>query len=171
MKGQAATVAGVEEVGIDDVVVVDRAGVSVEPTTRGGTVATAGAGAAEGDETIDKAIDFLSDRFGPMAERATVGAVTGCAAGYAAKKAAKLTLLAAGAGFVALQLLAHKGYIDVHWDVFAADIRGALDHDGDGKVGREDVKVMARKGLGVLTHRVPDAAGFGMGFVYGFSQG
>jgi uncharacterized membrane protein (Fun14 family) len=50
------------------------------------------------------------------------------------------------------------------------DVTKALDVDNDGKFTTNDVKVIVKRFLDILTNRLPSSTGFAVSFYYGFKK-
>ncbi|EGD73636.1 hypothetical protein PTSG_05344 [Salpingoeca rosetta] len=116
-----------------------------------------------GDTSLD--FRFLA---GPLSTTFSVGTLTGACAASAVKKVGRMSAGFIGAGFLALQLLAYKGYVTVHWDKIEHDVTSILDRDGDGKVSQADLQYWQHQLAKMATFQLPASmAGFGVGFGLG----
>jgi uncharacterized membrane protein (Fun14 family) len=102
-----------------------------------------------------------------LATKVSVGSLFGVCAGVAVKRRTKEAAYGLGVGFIVLQALSYYGYISIHWGKVKEDIERAADQDGDGKFDAQDLKILVQRGLKILTHGVPDAAGFTAGLYAG----
>lgn len=73
----------------------------------------------------------------------------------------------AGLGFMVLQGLAYKGFIDVNWKEVEKSVVDAVDTDNDGQITEKDLRRYWDKIKTILTNNIPDASGFGLGFMFG----
>eukprot|EP00050_Salpingoeca_kvevrii_P020632 m.100812 g.100812 ORF g.100812 m.100812 type:complete len:152 (+) comp8946_c0_seq3:160-615(+) len=118
------------------------------------------------EETID-----VGSLMGPIASQLTMGTVSGACAGYAAKRISRAAAVTVGTVFLGLQALAYAGYIDIHWDRVQAHVVHHLDHDQDGKVGRNDLQTTMNKAMKAMQYNLPSSSGFAVGFLGGFALG
>jgi FUN14 domain-containing protein 1 len=98
-----------------------------------------------------------------------MGSVMGYCSGYASKQFGKAVAFYVGCGFVIIQGLAYKGYIDVKWNSIKHDAIVLADADGDGKLTVKDMKMWWTKARRVLEYNLPSGGGFGLGFVMGLA--
>lgn len=96
-----------------------------------------------------------------------MSAFCGFAAGYFVKVALRLAALVAGFVFCVLQLLRHRGYIDIHWDRIDADLRAQCDLNNDGTLSWEDLSAESSQWLLVMQTGLPSAMAFGTGLAVG----
>jgi len=68
---------------------------------------------------------------------------------------------------VFLQGLVYKGFIDVDWKQVEKSVVEAVDTDNDGKITENDIRIYWKKVEKILTNNIPDASGFGLGFMFG----
>jgi len=87
------------------------------------------------------------------------GGLLGYAAGYATQKALKLLLFVLGFLFVAVQVLAYYGFVDVHW----MDVQSAVEPILD----QPRLSSYTNLFLGILKTNLPFAGGFTGGFLLG----
>ncbi|MBB6098957.1 putative membrane protein (Fun14 family) [Deinobacterium chartae] len=110
-------------------------------------------------DTADTAFNLLTPYLGQL----SLGAVLGFAAGYAVKKIGKIALLVVGVLFIAVQLLAASGFIEVDW-LRIQQAAGPL-------LERERIQSGWSSFLGVLTNNLPFSGAFLAAFVLGFRAG
>jgi uncharacterized membrane protein (Fun14 family) len=91
------------------------------------------------------------------------GGLAGAAVGYAAKKMTKLLALLLGLLFIAIQLLAYNGFLQVDW--------AALQTSAEQAVNSEDGRGLAERAWQMLTSNLPWSGGFVAGFAIGFKLG
>ncbi len=103
------------------------------------------------------------DAYGPIISQITFGGLAGLVSGYTLKKLGKLLALVLGALFIAVQLLAYAGYIEVNWTRIQKDVEPLLDE--------ATLKSFWQKLLDVLTYNAPFAGGFTAGLVWGLKKG
>lgn len=87
------------------------------------------------------------------------GGLLGYAAGYATQKALKLLLFLLGGLFIAVQVLAYYGFVDVHWGAIQAAAEPVLD--------QPQLTRYVNQFLDILKTNLPFAGGFTAGFLLG----
>lgn len=107
----------------------------------------------------------------PMLVNIGFGSIVGYCSGLAMQKVGKTLAFVIGSGFIALQMAVSLGYIDVHWDKVAGGATASIDVNKDGKLDAEDAKEYWRRLQSILTHKIPSAGGFSLGFLYGVRYG
>lgn len=105
----------------------------------------------------------LNQPFGSAVAPLGFGGVAGAVVGYTAKKLSKLVALALGLLFIAVQLLVHYGFVEVHWDRVQHTAESAW--KGAGGV------TLAERAWQVISANLPFGGGFAAGFVIGFKLG
>jgi len=98
----------------------------------------------------------------------TLSIVAGFCSGYAAKAVGRALAVVVGVGFVALQLLQHKGYITINWGKAEKELVDSVDQNGDGKLDKDDLLIAKNRVMPILTKGLPSAAGFGTGLFLAF---
>ena len=127
---------------------------------------------ADGDSAAFDALCAAAGRaLGPLAGQLTFGTCLGCCAGYALKSVGRSAALVVGVAFVGLQTLQFCGYIDINWGKVQKDVVHVFDKDGDGTVGRADLKSHWDGLMAVLRFNLPSSAGFGLGVALGIMYG
>jgi FUN14 domain-containing protein 1 len=102
---------------------------------------------------------------GPFGTQVGFGAIAGYAAGVALRVAGTAGLAFAGAGFLALQGLQYKGYVEVDWVRVERELRNTV---GDvSKVSSETYNRRLEEVTNVVKFGVPSAGGFSLGLAYG----
>lgn len=99
------------------------------------------------------------------------GGALGFMSGLAVKKTTKTAGFVCGLGFIALQALAHKGWVEVKWTVICKEVEEALDQNGDGKFCQNDAGLLWNKTVLFLSKGLGATAGFVPGLVMGFRYG
>lgn len=99
----------------------------------------------------------------PYLQQLSFGALAGFAAGYALKKVGKLVAVGVGLLFVALQLLAYYGVIEVNWGVVQGHVDPLLEP--------ENLNSAWRGLVDLLTFNITFAAAFIPGLVIGLRRG
>jgi uncharacterized membrane protein (Fun14 family) len=95
---------------------------------------------------------------GPLAELG-FGGVAGFIVGYATKKVAKVVAFGLGVLFIAIQVMAYYGLVEVHWDAVQS---GAEEIWKD-----QQGATLADRLWHIITYNLP----FGGGFIAGFAMG
>lgn len=108
-------------------------------------------------------MDLLREMFEGKLTDLGFGGAVGFAAGYAAKKATKLTLLALGGLFIVVQLLAYADLIAIRWDVIETFFRNIW-FDAEGAD-------LGERAWLVLSSNLPFGGAFVVGFLGGFRFG
>lgn len=85
----------------------------------------------------------------------------------ATKKIGRALAIVAGVGFMLVQGAVYSGYIDVDWKKVQDDVASKVDANKDGALNAEDAKEYWKKLKAILTHNIPNAGGFSLGFLYG----
>ena len=103
---------------------------------------------------------------GPFGTQVGFGAVAGYCAGVALRVAGTAGLALAGAGFVALQGLQYKGYVEVDWQKVERELRDTV-QDVTSASDDEASKRAMDELSDALKFGVPGAGGFSLGLAYG----
>lgn len=103
--------------------------------------------------------DLLS---GPAASMG-FGGLAGVVVGYTAKKFTRLAALLLGALFLLVQLLAHFGFVTVHWE----SVQSVAEEAWQNEQGR----TLAEQAWDILAANLPFGGGFVGGFAIGFKLG
>jgi uncharacterized membrane protein (Fun14 family) len=122
-------------------------------------------------EPKDDAVTTVIDKMKPIVANITFGGVMGLCSGMAFKKISKNLAVIIGTGFAAIQIAVGLGYIDVNWTKVKGEIHAQIDITKDGKLDTADAKEWWTKLRTLLTHKVPSAGGFSLGFLYGARYG
>ncbi len=85
------------------------------------------------------------------------------AAGYAAKKLARLTAIAIGLAFIGLQILAYNGLITINW--------GAMETTAHGLWQSPEGVTLAERVWTILAGNLPFGVAFASSFAIGFKLG
>ena len=99
----------------------------------------------------------------PIAGQLTFGALAGFAAGYALKKVGKVAAIVLGVFFIALQLLAYYGLVEINW------LR--IQESVDPLLRPESLQAWWAELVRVLTLNLPFAAAFVPGLLIGLRRG
>jgi uncharacterized membrane protein (Fun14 family) len=113
------------------------------------------------------AVTTMIDKVKPVLQNITFGAVVGYCSGVAMKTMGQLMAVTIGIGFIGVQLVVGLEYVEVDWEKLKIDFVKKVDTNEDGKLDTADVKVWWKKLLKLLTHKIPSAGGFTVGFLYG----
>lgn len=66
--------------------------------------------------------------------------------------------------------MVHKGYITVDWKKIEKSVTDVVDTDEDGKITERDVQRYFERVKTFLMENIPDASGFGLGFMIGLKS-
>ncbi len=99
----------------------------------------------------------------PVLGQLTFGALAGFAAGYALKKIGKVAAVALGLFFIAIQLLAYYGLVEINWLQIQESVDPLLRPDS--------LEVLWRDVLELLTLNLPFAGAFIPGLLVGLRRG
>lgn len=99
----------------------------------------------------------------PYLQQLSFGALAGFAAGYALKKVGKLFAIAVGLLFVALQVLAYYGFVQIDW----LAVQERVDPLFEG----ESLNRLWQGLVSVLTYNITFAAAFVPGLIIGLRRG
>lgn len=110
---------------------------------------------------------YLADKLKPALTKITFGSLVGYCSGVATKKIGRALAIVAGVGFMLVQGAVYSGYIDVDWKKVQDDVASKVDANKDGALSAEDAKEYWKKVKAILTHNIPNAGGFSLGFLYG----
>ncbi|WP_448566179.1 FUN14 domain-containing protein [Thermus sp.] len=99
----------------------------------------------------------------PYLGQMTFGGLAGYAVGYALKKVGRALAIVLGLLFIALQLLAQAGYVQVDWTRIQRDVEPFLQQPG--------LQGLWERLLSTLTHNLPFGASFVGGLLLGLRAG
>ena len=99
----------------------------------------------------------------PILGQLTFGALAGFAAGYALKKIGKIAALALGIFFIAIQLLAYYGFVQINWLQIQQGI--------DPLLKPESLQALWQELVNLLTLNLPFAGAFIPGLLLGLQRG
>ena len=99
----------------------------------------------------------------PYLGQITFGGLAGYAVGYALKKVGRVLAVALGLLFIALQLLAQAGYVEVDWTRIQKDVEPLLQQPG--------LQSLWRRLVATLTYNLPFGASFVGGLLLGLRAG
>ncbi len=99
----------------------------------------------------------------PVLGQLTFGALAGFAAGYALKKIGKIAAVALGLFFIAIQLLAYYGLVEINWLQIQASV--------DPLLRPESLQALWDDVLELLTLNLPFAGAFIPGLLVGLRRG
>lgn len=99
----------------------------------------------------------------PYLQQISFGALAGFATGYALKKVGKVLAIVLGLLFVALQLLAYYGIVEINWGVVQDQVDPLLEPESLGSMWRRLVEL--------LTYNITFAAAFVPGLLFGLRRG
>lgn len=113
--------------------------------------------------------DILS-QYRPLIQQFSLSSILGYCSAVSAKRIGKALAFIGGLGFVCLQAMVHKGYITVDWKKIEKSVADVVDTDKDGKITERDVQRYFEKVKAFLMENIPDASGFGLGFMLGLKS-
>ena len=116
---------------------------------------------------IHRHLLLLIDKLKPALAKISFGSLVGYCSGVATKKIGRALAIVAGMGFMIVQGAVYSGYIDVDWKKVQDDVASKVDANKDGALTAEDAKAYWKKLKQILTHNIPNAGGFSLGFLYG----
>lgn len=116
-------------------------------------------------------VEEAMEKAKPVLMNIGFGSIMGYCSGLAFRTVGKALAFVIGSGFIALQVAASMGYVEVHWNRIADGARAQIDITKDGKLSAEDAKEYWRRLKTLLTNKVPSAGGFSLGFLYGVGYG
>ncbi len=99
----------------------------------------------------------------PYLQQISFGALAGFASGYALKKVGKVLAIIIGLLFVALQLLAYYGIVEINWGVVQGHVDPLLEPESLGDMWHNLVQL--------LTYNITFAAAFVPGLIFGLRRG
>eukprot|EP00584_Thalassiosira_punctigera_P007664 CAMPEP_0172528126 /NCGR_PEP_ID=MMETSP1067-20121228/2619_1 /TAXON_ID=265564 ORGANISM="Thalassiosira punctigera, Strain Tpunct2005C2" /NCGR_SAMPLE_ID=MMETSP1067 /ASSEMBLY_ACC=CAM_ASM_000444 /LENGTH=137 /DNA_ID=CAMNT_0013311989 /DNA_START=116 /DNA_END=529 /DNA_ORIENTATION=+ len=121
--------------------------------------------AASNDD--DSNFNSILATYKPLIKNLTFSSFMGYCSAFTAKTIGKGVVFMAGLGFMTLQGLAYTGFIDVNWKNVEKSVVKKIDADNDGEITEKDLKLYWQKLKTILTNNIPDASGFGLGFMFG----
>ncbi len=99
----------------------------------------------------------------PHLGQITFGGLAGYAVGYALKKVGRVLAIVLGLLFIALQLLAQAGYVEVDWTRIQKDVEPLLQQSG--------LQSLWHRLVATLTYNLPFGASFVGGLLLGLRAG
>ena len=120
----------------------------------------------------DEVDQFVQKKMLPITKQITMGAIFGYSSGYFSRKFADKVVYVVGGTFVLLQLMQYYGqdYIKINWNNIQRDLEKKLDLNEDGRFDLEDVRVLFKRFMRILTNQLPSSAGFAAAFLLGFRK-
>lgn len=64
----------------------------------------------------------------------------------------------------------HRGYIQVDWKKIEQSVKDVVDTDKDGEITDKDIQRYWERVKKFMTENIPDASGFGLGFMIGLKS-
>lgn len=119
------------------------------------------------DDDEDSNFNSILTASKPFLKKLTFSSFMGYCSAVTTKTVGKGVAFLVGLGFVFLQTLVFKGFINVDWKQVEKKVIEAVDVDKDGKITEKDARIYWNKVKKILTNNIPDASGFGLGFLYG----
>ncbi len=118
----------------------------------------------------DNSNDDILSQYRPLIQQFSLSSILGYCSAVSAKRIGKTLAFIGGMGFVCLQAMVHKGYITVDWKKIEKSVTDVVDTDKDGKITERDVQRYFEKVKAFLMENIPDASGFGLGFMLGLKS-
>ncbi len=118
----------------------------------------------------DDDINSILSQYGPLIQQFSLSSLLGYCSAVSAKRIGKTLAFIGGLAFVSLQAMVHKGYIQVDWKKIEQSVKDAVDTDKDGEITDKDVQRYWERVKKFLTENIPDASGFGLGFMIGLKS-
>lgn len=115
----------------------------------------------------DSDFNSILTAYKPLLKKLTFSSFMGYCTAITTKRVGKSLAFVAGLGFVVLQGLVYKEFIDVDWKKVEKSVADAVDTDNDGEITEKDLRRYWDKVKKILTNNIPDASGFGLGFMLG----
>jgi len=120
-------------------------------------------------DSTDGLADYFVHMAWPVLSRLGFAGILGVCCAQAAKMLTKTAAAYVGGAVVVLQVLAHMGYITVHWERIKKELEGVSDADGDGNFTARDLNHWTQRALKIMSKGLPRAGAFGAGFWYGLA--
>ena len=112
----------------------------------------------------------ILSQYRPLIQQFSLSSLLGYCSAVSAKRIGKTLAFIGGLAFVSLQALVHQGYISVDWKKIEQSVKEAVDTDDDGEFTEKDVQRYWERVKVFLTENIPDASGFGVGFMLGLKS-
>ena len=114
--------------------------------------------------------DDLLSHYRPLIRQFSLSSLLGYCSATSAKRIGKTLAFIGGLAFVSLQAMVHQGYITVDWKKIEQSVKDVVDTDQDGEFTEKDVQRYLEKVKVFLMKNIPDASGFGLGFMLGLKS-
>ncbi|KAL7499490.1 hypothetical protein ACHAWT_007771 [Skeletonema menzelii] len=115
-------------------------------------------------------LNSILSHYSPLIQQFSLSSVLGYCSAISAKRIGKTLAFIGGLAFVSLQALVHQGYISVDWKRIEQSVKDVVDTDQDGEFTEKDVQRYWERVKLFLTQNIPDASGFGVGFMLGLKS-
>mmetsp|Transcript_13990 Transcript_13990/g.21643 ORF Transcript_13990/g.21643 Transcript_13990/m.21643 type:complete len:140 (+) Transcript_13990:167-586(+) len=112
----------------------------------------------------------ILSHYRPLIQQFSLSSLLGYCSAVSAKRIGKTLAFIGGLAFVSLQALVHKGFISVDWKKIEESVKDAVDTDDDGEFTEKDVQRYLERVKIFLMENIPDASGFGVGFMLGLKS-
>lgn len=129
------------------------------------------AGATKPNEKEEDVVQSILSKAKPILGNIGFGSIVGYCSGLAMRSIGRAAAVLIGGTFIGLQVAVGMGYIDVKWDKVGDQTKQAIDVNADGQLNVDDAKEYWKRLRKVLTHKIPSAGGFSLGFLYGVRHG
>lgn len=118
----------------------------------------------------DDDINSILSQYRPLIQQFSLSSVLGYCSAVSAKRIGKTLAFIGGLAFVSLQAMVHKGYIQVDWKQIEQSVKDVVDTDNDGEITDKDIQRYWVRVKAFLLENIPDASGFGLGFMLGLKS-
>ena len=118
----------------------------------------------------DDDLKSILSHYKPLIQQFSLSSLLGYCSAISAKRIGKTLAFIGGLAFVSLQALVHQGYITVDWKKIEQSVKDVVDTDQDGEFTEKDVQRYLEKVKMFLMKNIPDASGFGLGFMLGLKS-
>ncbi|KAL7431965.1 hypothetical protein ACHAXM_002850 [Skeletonema potamos] len=118
----------------------------------------------------DDNINSILSQYRPLIQQFSLSSLLGYCSAVSAKRIGKTLAFIGGLAFVSLQAMVHRGYIQVDWKKIEQSVKDVVDTDKDGEITDKDIQRYWERVKKFMTENIPDASGFGLGFMIGLKS-
>ena len=112
-------------------------------------------------------LNTILSHYRPLIQQFSLSSLLGYCSAVSAKRIGKALAFVGGLAFVSMQALVHRGYITVDWKKIEKSVKDSLDTNEDGEITEKDLQLYWERVKTFMTENIPDASGFGVGFMLG----